>query len=82
MIFFDLSLKVDLTKTEEKDAVQKQETESSVLREEGSEVGLVAVERHTHQCSTAVGVLHVGVGTSLQQHIHDASRDLIKSTFD
>lgn len=41
-------IKVDLTKTENKDAVQKSETESSVLREEGSEVGLQEVGQ-THE---------------------------------
>ena len=41
-------IKVDLTKTENKDAVQKPETESSVLREEGSEVGLQEVGQ-THE---------------------------------
>jgi hypothetical protein len=48
-------IKVDLTKTEEKDAVQKQETESSVLREEGSEVGLQEVGQ-THE-GTAENVI-------------------------
>ena len=36
----DEPIKVDLTKTENKDAVQEQKTEKSVLREEGSEMGL------------------------------------------
>jgi len=36
-------IKVDLTKKQETDAVQKQETESSVLREEGSKVELQTV---------------------------------------
>ena len=48
-------IKVDLTKIEEKDAVQKQETESSVLREEGSEVGLQEVGQ-THE-GTAENVI-------------------------
>ena len=39
----DEPIKVDLTKTENKDAVQEQKTEESVLREEGSEVGLQEV---------------------------------------
>ena len=36
-------VKIDLTKKENKDAVQEQKTEESVLREEGSEVGLQEV---------------------------------------
>ena len=39
----DEPIKVDLTKTENKDAVHKQKPEESVLREEGSEVGLQEV---------------------------------------
>ena len=41
-------IKVDLTKTETKDAVQEQKTEESVLREEGSKVGLQEVGQ-THE---------------------------------
>ena len=41
-------IKVDLTKTETKDAVQEQKTEESVLREEGSKVGLQEVGQ-THK---------------------------------
>jgi|TARA_X000001382_G_scaffold11891_4_gene7984 hypothetical protein len=39
----DEPIKVDLTKTENKDAVQEQKTEESVLRKEGSEMGLQEV---------------------------------------
>ena len=44
-------IKVDLTKTENKDAVQKQKTEESVLREEGPEMGLQEVGQ-THEGTT------------------------------
>jgi len=44
-------VKVDLTKKEEKDAVQEQKTEESVLREEGSKMGLQEVGQ-THEETT------------------------------
>jgi len=44
-------VKVDLTKKEEKDAVQEQKTEESVLREEGSKMGLQEVGS-THEETT------------------------------
>ena len=47
----DEPIKVDLTKTENKDAVQEQKTEESVLREEGSKMGLQEVGQ-THEETT------------------------------
>ena len=44
----DEPVKIDLTKKENKDAIQDEKTESSVLREEGSEVGLQEVGQ-THE---------------------------------
>jgi hypothetical protein len=44
-------IKIDLTKKENKDAIQEQKTEESVLREKGSEMGLQEVGQ-THEGTT------------------------------
>jgi len=72
--------KIDLSKTKEKqDAVQKQETESSVLREEGSEVGLQKVgQTHEEPAETVIKEIPVEENKEekeIKKQVEEAVRD-------